>query len=113
MCIRDSGYRGPISIRINPGFGQGHVDACDTGGPSSKHGIWPDRLPELRREAARAGLPIKLLHAHVGTGPEVREFDTNAGRLIEFFRALIQEFPEVEACLLYTSPSPRDRQKSR
>lgn len=34
------GYAGPIALRLNPGFGHGHVQACDTGGPSSKHGIW-------------------------------------------------------------------------
>jgi len=33
------GYRGPLGVRINPGFGHGHVQSCDTGGPSSKHGI--------------------------------------------------------------------------
>ena len=98
--LRREGYRGPIAIRVNPGFGQGYVDACDTGGPSSKHGIWPDRLDALRREAADAGLPIRLLHAHVGTGPEVQEFDTNAGRLIEFFARLLPEFTAVDAVSL-------------
>ncbi len=38
--LRDAGYDGPISLRVNPGFGHGHVNECDTGGPSSKHGIW-------------------------------------------------------------------------
>src|SRR5205823_4862830 len=84
-----------IALRVNPGFGQGHVDACDTGGPSSKHGIWPDRLAAMRDEASAAGLEIVLLHAHVGTGPELREFDINAGRLIDFFEALIPDFPHV------------------
>jgi len=98
--LRDAGYRGPIALRVNPGFGQGHVDACDTGGPSSKHGIWPDRLEAMRAEASDAGLTIRLLHAHVGTGPEVREFDTNAQRLIDFFDALIPDFPNVTAVSL-------------
>ena len=35
-----AGYRGPVSLRANPGFGHGHINTCDTGGPSSKHGIW-------------------------------------------------------------------------
>ena len=35
--LAEAGYRGPIAMRINPGFGHGHVQACDTGGPSSKH----------------------------------------------------------------------------
>jgi len=98
--LERAGYRGPIAVRVNPGFGQGHVDACDTGGPSSKHGIWPDRLPALRGDAARAKYPIRILHAHVGTGPQVREFDTNAGRLVDFFAGLLPEFPDVEAVSL-------------
>jgi diaminopimelate decarboxylase len=98
--LRDAGYRGPIVLRVNPGFGQGYVDACDTGGPSSKHGIWPDRLAAMRAQASDAGFPIRMLHAHVGTGPEVREFDTNAKRLIDFFRALLPDFPDVTAVSL-------------
>ena len=38
--LADAGYQGPMSVRFNPGFGHGHVNACDTGGPSSKHGVW-------------------------------------------------------------------------
>ena len=98
--LREAGYKGPIAVRVNPGFGQGHVDACDTGGPSSKHGIWPDRLGDVRRDAARAGLTIALLHAHVGTGPELTEFDTNVRRLVEFFNTLIPDFPDVRAVSL-------------
>jgi diaminopimelate decarboxylase len=98
--LREAGYLGPIALRVNPGFGQGYVDACDTGGPSSKHGIWPDRLAAMRAQAKDAGFPIRMLHAHVGTGPEVREFDTNAKRLIDFFVALIPDFPDVTAVSL-------------
>ena len=96
----DAGYRGPIAVRVNPGFGQGHVEACDTGGPSSKHGIWPDRLEATRQVASGAGLKITLLHAHVGTGPAVREFDTNAARLVAFFDRLLPDFRDVEAVSL-------------
>lgn len=95
--LRDAGYRGPIGVRINPGFGHGHVQACDTGGPSSKHGIWPDDLAEVRRRAADAKLPIVSLHAHVGTGPELREFDANMRRLVTFMEEVLPHFPQVEA----------------
>ncbi len=98
--LRDRGYRGPLAVRVNPGFGQGHVDSCDTGGPSSKHGIWPDRLPDVRRDAAAGGLAIRMLHAHIGTGPQLREFDTNVMRLVAFFRSLLPEFPDVDAVSL-------------
>lgn len=95
--LRDAGYRGPVSIRVNPGFGHGHVESCDTGGPSSKHGIWPDDLPGVRRAAADAGLPIRGLHAHVGTGPTLQEFDENLRLLVDFFERLIVDFPEAAA----------------
>ena len=52
-----AGYRGPIGLRVNPGFGHGHVQACDTGGPSSKHGVWIDDVERRGRRGARGGPP--------------------------------------------------------
>ena len=95
--LRDAGYRGPIALRVNPGFGHGHVKACDTGGPSSKHGIWSSEMLAARAQAEDAKLPVVALHAHVGTGPELREFDANMRRLVDFYAQLLPEFPEVEA----------------
>jgi diaminopimelate decarboxylase len=95
--LRGAGYRGPIAVRVNPGFGHGHVQSCDTGGPSSKHGIWPDDLAEVKRRAAAARLPIVSLHAHVGTGPQIREFDANMRKLVDSFVELLPHFPDVEA----------------
>ena len=95
--LRGAGYKGPIAVRVNPGFGHGHVQSCDTGGPSSKHGIWPEDLNEVRRRAAEAKLPIIALHAHIGTGPQIREFDANMRRLVDAFAALLPAFPDVEA----------------
>jgi diaminopimelate decarboxylase len=95
--LQGAGYRGPIAIRINPGFGHGHVQSCDTGGPSSKHGIWADDLAVVSRRAASARLPIVSLHAHVGTGPQIREFDANMRKLVDAFAELLPRFPDVEA----------------
>ncbi|MBI4587150.1 MAG: diaminopimelate decarboxylase [Planctomycetes bacterium] len=95
--LAQAGYRGPIGVRINPGFGHGHVKECDTGGPSSKHGIWFEEMDEIRRLARRHGFPITLLHAHIGTGPEIAEFQTNIRRLVEFFLELIPDYPEAAA----------------
>lgn len=95
--LRDSGYRGPVGLRVNPGFGHGHVQACDTGGPSSKHGIWIDDLPRAIDEATRLGLPVTLLHAHVGSGPTQDEFNANVGRLAFLFRELIAKLPDCGA----------------
>jgi diaminopimelate decarboxylase len=96
-ALQRAGYRGPIGVRVNPGFGHGHVQATDTGGPSSKHGIWADDLPAVRRAAERAGLPIVLLHAHVGSGPQIDEFTANMGRLERFLADWVADFPALEA----------------
>jgi diaminopimelate decarboxylase len=97
--LASAGYRGPIVLRINPGFGHGHVEACDTGGPSSKHGIWFEDpvLAQARKLAADCRLPIVGLHAHIGTGPNPREFDGNARKLVDAFAALLPLFPDVVA----------------
>jgi len=93
--LRRAGYLGPIGVRVNPGFGHGAVESCDTGGPSSKHGIWPDALELVRAAAHEAKLSIVTLHGHIGTGPELPEFSTNLRRLMEFFAALLPTFPQV------------------
>lgn len=95
--LEGAGYRGPIAVRVNPGFGHGHVQSCDTGGPSSKHGIWSDDLADVARKAEAARLPIVALHAHVGTGPGVREFDTNMRRLVDAFGEIAPRFPDLQA----------------
>ena len=91
------GYAGPIALRLNPGFGHGHVQACDTGGPSSKHGIWFDAAAAVAHQAERRGMQIVLLHAHVGTGPEVDEFHRNMQRLVDFFVDQAASYPHVQA----------------
>lgn len=96
-ALQRAGYRGPIGVRVNPGFGHGHVQATDTGGPSSKHGIWYDDLDAVRRAAEHAGFDIVLLHAHVGSGPQIDEFNANMGKLEHFFFERIADFPALEA----------------
>jgi diaminopimelate decarboxylase len=95
--LHGAGYAGPIAVRVNPGFGHGHVQSCDTGGPSSKHGVWHESLDRLRARAAAAKLPVVALHAHVGTGPQIREFDENLRRLVGLLGERLSEFPQVEA----------------
>jgi diaminopimelate decarboxylase len=96
-ALRGAGYRGPIGVRVNPGFGHGHVEACDTGGPSSKHGIWHEDVDPTTHAAQAAGMPIVLLHAHVGSGPAIDEFTANMGKLEQFFTERVRDFPDLEA----------------
>lgn len=95
-----AGYRGPISIRINPGFGHGHVNTCDTGGPSSKHGIWHTELQAVKAAADRAGFDVVMLHAHIGSGPKVQELHDNLTRLAGEFATLVPQFPKLNAVSL-------------
>jgi len=98
--LANAGYKGPIALRLNPGFGHGHVNACDTGGPSSKHGIWFSEAAATVAEAQKAGLKIVMLHAHVGSGPQIKELLQNLDLLANEFAALLPQFPDVEAVSL-------------
>lgn len=93
----DAGYHGPISLRLNVGFGHGHVNACDTGGPSSKHGIWWQELPQVVERAKAAGFKIVMLHAHVGSGPRQEELRDNLSRLARTFEQFLPLVPDIEA----------------
>ncbi len=59
-----------ITLRINPGFGHGHSEKTNTGGPQSKHGIWHEQLPECVDRAHQCGLHITGLHMHIGSGTD-------------------------------------------
>lgn len=59
-----------ITLRINPGFGHGHSQKTNTGGDSSKHGIWHDQVPECIERAKAAGVSISGLHMHIGSGTD-------------------------------------------
>jgi diaminopimelate decarboxylase len=91
------GYRGPLGIRLNPGFGHGHVQSCDTGGPSSKHGIWFDEALTVAHAATRHGMTVTLLHTHIGSGPAVAEFADNMQHLADFFAGCLEAYPHVQA----------------
>jgi diaminopimelate decarboxylase len=95
--LAGAGYRGPVAVRANPGFGHGHTRSTDTGGPSSKHGLWHEGLEEARQLAAANRLTIVSLHAHVGTGPALGEFEANMRKLLDFYVSVLPHFPDVTA----------------
>jgi diaminopimelate decarboxylase len=98
--LAQAGYRGSVSLRVNPGFGHGHVNACDTGGPSSKHGIWFEDLPATARQADALGLKVVMLHSHIGSGPQFHELHDNLARLASEFGKWAPLFPALEAVSL-------------
>ena len=66
-----SSNRRDITLRINPGFGHGHSQKTNTGGPQSKHGIWHELLDDCIKLAAQFGLTISGLHIHIGSGTDL------------------------------------------
>jgi len=59
-----------ITLRINPGFGHGHSKKTNTGGDTSKHGIWHSQLEECVDLAVEHGLKVAGLHMHIGSGTD-------------------------------------------
>jgi len=57
-----------IFLRLDLGAGRGHHDKVKTGGAKSKFGLALDELPEFQRLAARHGVRIAGVHAHLGSG---------------------------------------------
>lgn len=61
----------PVWIRVNPGFGHGHSKKTNTGGESSKHGIWVDNLKQALSIVRGRGLRLIGLHMHIGSGADM------------------------------------------
>ena len=74
-----------------------------------------DELPESARaafeQAERSGLSIELVALEPGEEPDWEEADRFIDALV--IDEINDDLLELCGCLLYTSPSPRDRQKSR
>lgn len=98
--LQKAKYAGPISLRVNPGFGHGHVNECDTGGPSSKHGVWITEAKTVLDAAEAAGMRVVMLHAHIGSGPQFDELHDNLSRLTDEFAEIVPLFKDLEAVSL-------------
>ena len=59
-----------ITLRINPGFGHGHSAKTNTGGDTSKHGIWHEELGQCLEIAKEHNLTVSGLHMHIGSGTD-------------------------------------------
>ena len=61
-----------VTLRINPGFGHGHSQKTNTGGPQSKHGIWHEDVVECLRRADLHNVAVTGLHMHIGSGTDLK-----------------------------------------
>ncbi|MEM9380706.1 MAG: diaminopimelate decarboxylase, partial [Planctomycetota bacterium] len=68
--VAEIGASRDVTLRVNPGFGDGHDEKVTTGGPLSKHGIWHEDLAATRERARALGLRVTGLHVHIGSGTD-------------------------------------------
>jgi bifunctional diaminopimelate decarboxylase / aspartate kinase len=57
-----------VLLRVNPGVGDGHHPNVVTGGVNSKFGVPLEELEPAIGAATAAGLRIRGIHAHIGSG---------------------------------------------
>jgi len=70
-----------ITLRINPGFGHGHSQKTNTGGPQSKHGIWIDQVDDCLRRADLYNIAVTGIHMHIGSGTDLEHLSQVCGSL--------------------------------
>lgn len=80
----------PITLRINPGFGHGHSQKVNTGGESSKHGIWHTQIPDCLASAKTHGLTVRGLHMHIGSGTDFEHLAEVCDAMVNAARTFAQ-----------------------
>lgn len=81
---RRSGH--PVWLRINPGFGHGHSKKTNTGGESSKHGIWFENVPAALELVRRYELDLVGFHMHIGSGADIEHLGRVCAAMVEQVR---------------------------
>jgi diaminopimelate decarboxylase len=92
---RSPGHR--VWIRVNPGFGHGHSRKTNTGGESSKHGIWHENLAESLEIVRRHKLRLVGLHMHIGSGADFHHLKSVCDAMVEQVKTLGQDLEAISA----------------
>jgi diaminopimelate decarboxylase len=92
---RHRGHR--VWLRINPGFGHGHSRKTNTGGESSKHGIWHANLPDALKRIDEYGLDLVGLHMHIGSGVDLEHLRRVCDAMVEQVERLGRDLRAVSA----------------
>jgi diaminopimelate decarboxylase len=87
----------PVWLRVNPGFGHGHSRKTNTGGASSKHGIWHENLNGAVKRIDEHGLELVGLHMHIGSGADFEHLQRVAGAMAAQLRGLARDVRAVSA----------------
>ena len=86
--------RSPLccSVRVNPGEGHGETTKTNTGGPSSKHGIYFDQIEEAKALALELGISLIGVHSHIGSGTNLGHWLRIKDKTLEIARG----FPDLQ-----------------
>lgn len=76
----------PVWLRVNPGFGHGHSEKTNTGGPNSKHGISLEDLPEAVALLQQYGLDLIGIHMHIGSGSDFAHLSQACQAMVEIVK---------------------------
>jgi diaminopimelate decarboxylase len=86
-----------VWLRINPGFGHGHSKKTNTGGESSKHGIWHDELRQAVELVRRYHLHLVGLHMHIGSGADYKHLQQVCHAMTGLLRDLDHDLEAISA----------------
>jgi diaminopimelate decarboxylase len=91
-------HRGhPVWLRVNPGFGHGHSRKTNTGGESSKHGIWHANLDGAAKKLDEHGLDLVGLHMHIGSGADFEHLQRVGAAMAAQVRSLGRDVRAISA----------------
>ncbi|MDF8364302.1 diaminopimelate decarboxylase [Achromobacter anxifer] len=86
-----------VWLRINPGFGHGHSNKTNTGGPQSKHGIWIGDVPEAMSIVRRHGLKLVGIHMHIGSGVDYAHLSSVCDAMVDVVASLDHDIEAISA----------------
>ncbi len=75
-----------VWIRINPGFGHGHSQKANTGGETSKHGIWHTDVQAALEVIRQHELNLVGVHMHIGSGADYDHLSQVCEAMIDLIR---------------------------
>ncbi|AVG40108.1 diaminopimelate decarboxylase [Achromobacter insolitus] len=86
-----------VWLRINPGFGHGHSNKTNTGGPQSKHGIWISDVAEAMSIVRRHGLKLVGIHMHIGSGVDYGHLSSVCDAMVDVVSSLDHDIEAISA----------------
>ncbi|UJH77228.1 diaminopimelate decarboxylase (plasmid) [Burkholderia cenocepacia] len=86
-----------VWLRVNPGFGHGHSNKTNTGGPQSKHGIWIDDVPRAIEIVRQYGLKLVGIHMHIGSGVDYGHLSQVCDAMVDLVTSLGHDIDAISA----------------